>query len=230
MRSPSSFCGALFGDNLQLAGTNPQSVLTPKLNAFQTASRRRTIYRENEMSDTVAVICDGWACVYMSLPDGGRQILGILLPGDITSAAAVFQDRSRVVVEAITDVRYHIINKAELKALMKTNQSLFEIFLKKLAERKEEIENLATDLGHKAAEQRVGRLILSLMERHRMRNTVRDGSFAFPLRQQHIADATGLTLVHVNRVIGHLRRLGIVEIKDRTLTVRDLLQLEHMAR
>ena len=62
-----------------------------------------------------------------------------------------------------------------------------------------------------------------------MRNTVRDGSFAFPLRQQHIADATGLTLVHVNRVIGHLRRSA--SSRSRIVPyVRDLLQLEHIAR
>ena len=62
-----------------------------------------------------------------------------------------------------------------------------------------------------------------------MRNLVEAGRFAFPLRQQHIADATGLTVVQVNRVIGIMRKLGLIEIEGRTLTVRDLSELRRFA-
>ena len=65
---------------------------------------------------------------------------------------------------------------------------------------------------------------------HRVRNLVHDDQFDFPLRQRHIADATGLTVVHVNRVVGNLRRLGIIEIKGRTMTVHNLLELEHIVQ
>ena len=66
------------------------------------------------------------------------------------------------------------------------------------------------------------------MKRQSARNGVHNGCFEFPLRQQHIADATGLTVVHVNRVIGGMRRLGIIEIKGRTMAVLDLLKLEQI--
>ena len=225
-RIPGSLCGTLIGDEVDLTGANPQSRLIPKLELHQTASRRQTIYRYNNSSDTVAIICEGWACVYISLPNGGRQILSILLPGDITSVAAVFQDHPQISVEAITDIHYLVISKTELKTLLTNYHNLFFVFSKALVDRKEEVENLATDLGHKNAEQRIARLILNLMKRHNARNQVHGGSFDFPLRQQHIADATGLTVVHVNRVLGNLRRLGIVEIKGRTLTVFNLPKLE----
>ncbi len=150
-----------------------------------------------------------------------------LLPGDITSAAAVFQDQSGFSVEAVTDLHYCMIDKTELKSALATDQKIFDEFSRRWAEREDEIGKLATDLGHKTAEQRIAQLFLGLMKRHSARNLVHDGRFEFPLRQQHIADATGLTVVHVNRVIGSMRRLGIVEIKGRALTVFNQLELEH---
>jgi len=192
------------------------------------ASRRRTIHRGKESSNSVSVICDGWACAYIPLPNSNRQILSFLLPGDITSVAAVFQDRSEVSVEAVTDVHYCVINKAELKATLATNRKAFGVFSKEWARRKEEVERLATDLGHRTAEQRIARLILALLERHTARNLVAEGRFAFPLRLQHVADAMGLTVVHVSRVLGNMRKLGLIEIEGRFLTVVDPRQLHNI--
>jgi CRP/FNR family transcriptional regulator len=163
------------------------------------------------------------------LPDGDRQILSFLLPGDITSAAAVFLDHSMIAVEAVTDIQYCMIDKAELKSALNNNRRVFDEFLGTWARRKEELEKLAIDLAHKTAEQRIAGLILSLMERHRARNLIEGTRFAFPLRQQHVADATGLTVVHANRVIGIMRKLGLIEIEDRALTVRDLPGLRRFA-
>jgi CRP/FNR family transcriptional regulator len=58
---------------------------------------------------------------------------------------------------------------------------------------------------------------------------VQNHTMEFPLRQHHIADATGLTPVHVSKVLSELRRRGLVEISDRTLTVHDLAGLRSVA-
>ena len=228
-RKAGHLCGTLFEGEEQPAAENLQTGPSWLSRSHEVARRRRTIYRNDDTSNSVAIICEGWACVYIPLPDGERQILTFLLPGDITSAAAVFQDHSGVSVEAVTDLRYCMIDKTELKLLLANNQKVFEEFSRIWAGRKGEVERLATDLGHKSAEQRIARLIMGLMERHEMRNLVEAGRFAFPLRQQHIADATGLTVVHVNRVIGIMRKLGLIEIEGRTLTVRDLSELRRFA-
>lgn len=228
LRAPRYFCSVLFeGDGPHTASA---SSTPPVTRSHQIAPRRRNIYRGNDSASSIAVICDGWACTYVSLPSGKRQILGFLLPGEITSAAAVFQDQSAVSVEAVTDLRYCMIDKSELKSVLSGNPRIFDAFSKRWAEHEEVIGKLATDLGHKTAEQRIALLILGLMERHRVRNLVHDDQFDFPLRQRHIADATGLTVVHVNRVVGNLRRLGIIEIKGRTMTVHNLLELEHIVQ
>jgi len=229
LRSPPYFCGTLFENDNQGSGTGSQARSRPISRSHQTASRRRNIYRNNDSSNSVAIICEGWACTYMSLANGKRQILNFLLPGDITLPAAVFQDETCCSVEAVTDLRYCMIDKTELRSALASNQKIFDAFAKRWVEREEEIGQLATDLGHKTAEQRIARLFLGLMKRQSARNLVHGGCFEFPLRQQHIADATGLTVVHVNRVLGNMRRLGIVEIKSRALTVLNQQELEYIA-
>ena len=225
---PGYFCGTLFDADEQDNAANPQSRVTPISRSHQVASRRRTIYRDDDLSNSIAVICQGWACAYISLPNGRRQTLSFLLPGDITSAAAVFRERPGVSIEAVTDLHYCMIDKVELRSLLSRNQHVFDEFSRIWAEREDEIGKLATSLGHKTAEQRIAQLILGLMKRQSARNGVHNGCFEFPLRQQHIADATGLTVVHVNRVVGGMRRLGIIEIKGRTLTVLNQAKLEQI--
>ena len=219
LRTSQYFCGTLFESDA--SGSIARS--------HQFAARRRIIYRGNEASDSIAIICEGWACAYVSLPSGKRQILNFLLPGDMTSPAAVFLEHSGFSIEAVTDIRYCMIDKAGFRSAMASDPQLFDAFSKRWAEREEEIGQLAMDLGHKTAEQRIARLLHGLMQRHRVRNLVHDGGFEFPLRQQHIADATGLTVVHVNRVLGNMRRLGIVEIKGRALTVLDEFKFAQLA-
>jgi CRP/FNR family transcriptional regulator, anaerobic regulatory protein len=58
---------------------------------------------------------------------------------------------------------------------------------------------------------------------------VEEQSFAFPLRQQHLADAVGLTTVHVSRVIGKFREAGLIEISRDHLKILNLPELRRIA-
>lgn len=229
LRTRGSLCGALFCDERLRAAENLRSSPAPVAQSHKFALRRRTIYRTNETSNSVAIICDGWACAYIPLPDGNRQILSFLLAGDITSAAAVFQDRSEISIEAVTDVHYCMINKADLRTALGSDRKVFDEFSAMWVRRKEEVEKLATDLGHRTAEARIARLVLGLLERLGERNLVHDLRFAFPLRLQHIADAAGLTVVHVSRIIGDMRRRGVIEMEGRFLTILDQHELMNIS-
>ena len=227
VRTRNGLCGTLFA-NIGQEAANLQSALEPLAQSNKFARRRRTLYRANEPSNSVAIIYEGWACAYIQLPKGNRQILSFLLPGDITSAAAVFEDRSEVTIEAVTDVHYCVIDKRQLGEAVQTRREVFDTFSRLWARRKNEIENLAADLGHRTSEERIARLILALFRRHAELGMVNDGQFSFPLRLQHIADATGLTVVHASRVIGSMRRLGLIELEGRALTILDLAELQNI--
>jgi CRP-like cAMP-binding protein len=67
--------------------------------------------------------------------------------------------------------------------------------------------------------ERVAALIVALYKRAKLLGLVNDNSFAFPLTQQHIADALGQSLVHTNKTVAKLRRMGMFTTSNGTLTL-----------
>lgn len=209
----------------------PGSKSVPITQSEHMAPARRTICREQDLHDAVPVICSGWAASIVMLSDGSRQILSFLLPGDIVSAALLFEARPHCLVEAVTDVHYRTFKRTELKQLLFAHPDLLEKMSKVWINEKVQADQLIVDLGRRTADERIARLILNLIERLRKRDMVRANPMEveFPLRQHHIADATGLTPVHVSKVLSEFRRSGLIKISERSLTVLDLAGFRRIA-
>ncbi len=193
-------------------------------NTLHHASARRIIFREHDLHDDVPIICDGWAASVVMLSDGRRQILSFLLPGDMISTVLLFDPRPNCLIEAITDVRYRMFKRAEMKEAMLKHADVLEQISKAWIEEKHRADQLIVDLGRRTADERIARLILNLWERLAERGVTTKKEpmeMEFPLRQHHIADATGLTPVHVSKVLSEFRRNGLVKISDRSLTILD---------
>ena len=199
--------------------------------SVHTVPARRIMYREQDLHDAVPVICEGWAASIVMLSDGSRQILSFLLPGDIVSTALLFDARAHCLVEAITEVRYRTFRRAELKGNLFKHPELLEKFSKAWIEEKARADQLIVDLGRRTAEERIARLILNLEDRLGRRGMVQSETMEmdFPLRQHHIADATGLTPVHVSKVLSEFRRSGVIKISDRSLTILDPARFRRIA-
>lgn len=192
---------------------------------------RRLIVHEHDFRDSVPIICSGWAATVALLPDGRRQILSFLLPGDIVSAELLFAPQPRRVVEAITDVRYRKYKRVELKTLLSQRADLLDRVMKAWLAEARRADRLIIDLGRRSGEERIAQLILNFVERLTERNLIGTDpiEFEFPLRQHQIADAIGMTQVHVSKVISDLRRADLIEFRERNLTVLDLAGLRARA-
>jgi CRP/FNR family transcriptional regulator len=226
-------CGACptFDDNLcdaftRVAAESQPSCLRPH---DHTALARRTIWRGGETIDWVPVICQGWAATAMALSDGRRQILSFLLPGDAVSSGSIFETVSRCSVEAITDVRYRSFPRADIKDALSRRPDLLAILSRLWADEAARADQLAIDLGRRGAAERVASLIVHLAQRLLKRGMMQGQTMDFPLRQHHIADAAGLTVVHVGIVLAEFRRTGLVEINGRALTITDPVVLRRIA-
>lgn len=195
----------------------------------QLARRRQAIYRAGDALDGIPVVCEGWAARVSRLSDGRRQILSFVLPGDLVSTNAVFVKSLNFFVEAITPIRYSYYDRADFNERLAKDPNLIKMLVGACLAEKDEADQLATNLGRRRAEERIARLFLHLKERLDLRGAVRDQSFAVPLRQQHIADATGLTPVHVNRVIAALRNDGLIEMANGILKIINLPGLQRVA-
>jgi CRP/FNR family transcriptional regulator len=187
------------------------------------------IFRQRDLHDVVPFICRGWAASAVTLSDGSRQILSFLLPGDIVSISLLFSPYAHCSVEAITEVQYRCFRRDELKALLLSDPGLIEKVSKLWIDRKMRADQLAVDLGRRTADERIARLILNLQERLASRGMAEGRTIAFPLRQHHVADATGLTAVHVSKVMSEFRRRGLIEISDRSLTILNPVEFQRLA-
>jgi CRP-like cAMP-binding protein len=222
-----NICHAVLQAERAVSGTAPTRIQQ----STHFAPARRIICRDEELHDGVPVICDGWAASIAMLSDSSRQILSFLLPGDIVSTALLFEQRGQYLVETITDVRYRIFRRSELKMALLKRFDLFENFSKTWIEEKSRADQLIVDLGRRTADERIARLILNLVERLAKRGMARGEpvELDFPLRQRHIADAAGLTPVHVSKVLSDFRRNGLIRLSERSLTILDLAGFRRIA-
>jgi CRP-like cAMP-binding protein len=130
-------------------------------------------------------------------------------------------ERLHFSVQALTDVSVCVFDRAELARHVARRPALVDRLDRLTAREIAASDARLTDLGRRSAHERVAGLLVQLYLRLRQRRRVDGNSFAFPLRQHHIADALGLTAVHVSRVLKDLKADGLVSIDHERLTIRD---------
>ena len=211
-----SLCAALKGC---ASAEDRHATAALPISTVHTVPARRTIFHPKEWSEFVPVICSGWSVSSIALPDGRRQILSFLLPGDAVSTAFLFGPLSSRHVEAVTEVTYRKFKRSDLRAMLFENPDLFDRISKIWIDERIQADQLALDLGRRTASERIARQILNLAERLAKRGMMSGPTMEFPLRQRHIADATGLTPVHVSKVLGEFQRAHLIEISSRSLTI-----------
>src|SRR5580693_10074387 len=184
------------------------------------------IIRAGDDSPEIYTLYSGWAFRYKTLPDGRRQILNFLLPGDLIGLQAAMFDAALHGIEALTDVQLCVLPRRKVWALFGQMPGLaFDVTW--LGSREEGFvdENL-TSVGRRTAAERVAALIVMLYKRAKALDLVLDETFEFPLTQQHIADALGLSLVHTNKTLAHLRKMGMFARMNGSLTLTNPRVLE----
>jgi len=215
-----NFCGALFGRTgqpLAIGGRHRQ------------IAARQNIYRAGEPSEGVLVICDGWAVRFIQLPNGKRQILSLLLPGDLASPTSILEGQFAFSIQALTDVRYCYFPFADVRARICDNPALFEFWMRLTAAEQRDADKRLVDLGQRTAREKIAALIAHVMLRCEQRGEVLDDEFPFPLSQQQIADFTGLTPVHTCRVLNSLRKNGVCDVGRGFVKILERADLQHMA-
>jgi CRP-like cAMP-binding protein len=189
------------------------------------AAPRRDLVREGEKPRSVNVVLEGWACRYKQLPDGRRQVVSFFIPGDLCDANVFILKEMDHSIGAITRVRYAEIMPSDFEDLMtqspRITQALWWHELVSAAVSRE----WTTNVGQRSAYERIAHLFCELFLRLRQVGLTDDDSCDFPLTQVDIADATGLTSVHVNRTLQELRRDGLIELSGKRLTIPDFQAL-----
>lgn len=215
-----SFCRALRG-----------STLTQEriARSEHSAAARHNICRAGESSDGVLVVCNGWAVRYVQLPNGKRQILSIILPGDLVSAGHMLERSLSFSVQAVTHVKYCQFAIEDVRIRVRSDPTLFDFWGRLVATEHRSTDGLLVDLGQRSARERIAALIVQIMLRFENRSGGHVDAFPLPLSQQQIADFTGLTPVHACRVLNALRRHGICDVGQGGARIFDRAELQRLA-
>jgi CRP/FNR family transcriptional regulator, anaerobic regulatory protein len=214
------FCGGLFdvdGDPVAMRAKH------------RSTAARRNIYRAGEPSEGVMVLCDGWAVRFIQLPNGKRQILSVVLPGDLVSPTLIMERELSFSIQAVTDVRYCYFSYTEVRARIRENPKLFDAWLRMTAAEQRDADRRLVDLGQRAAPERIAALLVHIMARFEARGEMQGGEFSFPMSQQQVADFTGLTPVHTCRVLSAFRKNGICDVGHGSVKVMDRAELQRIA-
>jgi CRP-like cAMP-binding protein len=178
---------------------------------------RQELISERHPIPGILLIVSGWAARVRILPDGRRQFLSFLLPGDLIGLCYHHDPLAVSTVSALTEVTACTLPD-------KTSPRLAEALRVSYAREEAYLLAQITRLGRLSAEERIGDLLLEFDERLGLAGLTRGNSFEVPLTQEMLADAVGLTSVHVNRMLQQLRRSGELEWKGSQVTLTDPAQ------
>jgi len=190
---------------------------------------RHDIIREGDKPNYINVVLDGWAQRYKQLADGRRQILSFFVSGDLCDANVFILKAMDHSISTITPVRLAEISKQDFRQMVDASPRIAEALwwaeLVTVAIQRE----WTTNIGQRTAYERIAHLFCELFVRLSAVGLTDGCECEFPLTQTDIADATGLTQVHVNRTIQEMRRDGLIDLRNRRLTVHHLHRLMEVA-
>lgn len=190
---------------------------------------RHDLIREGDKPGAVFIMLEGWACRYKLLPEGGRQIMAFLMPGDFCDMHVAVLDEMDHTIATITEARVVAVPRATMEQLVDATPSLSHAFWRAQLIDEATLRAWIVSMGRRGSLERVAHLMCELYVRAHTIGLATGDRLAFPLTQIVLADALGLTPVHINRVLRRLRTEGVMEIGRGMLVISDPHKLARIA-
>jgi CRP-like cAMP-binding protein len=187
------------------------------------------LIREGDEPDPVFVILEGWACGYKMLPDGGRQIMSFMLPGDFCDIHIAVLEAIDHNIMTLTKARVASLPRAQMETLVRARPALTQAFWWSQLVDQSILRAWIVSMGRRKSVERVAHLICELYIRMRNIGLTDNHECDIPLTQLVLADALGLTPVHINRVLKVLKTAKVMELKRGSLKIIDSAKLAEIA-
>ena len=177
--------------------------------------------REGEPTTICTLLIEGLAYRQKILSDGSRQIISFHIPGEFLDLQNCLLDVADHNVQALTRCNVLALPKEQLLEVTNARAGVRRaIWLDSLIDASV-FREWVVNVGRRDVKQRIAHLLCELALRLKAAGFGARPMFDFPLTQEHIADATGLTAVHTNRTLQALRKAGLIALSSNKLTVLD---------
>lgn len=187
------------------------------------------ILMEGSNSPQLYTVLHGMGVRYKILPNGRRQVVSLIFPGDFLGLQAGIMGEMGHSVEATTKMTLCVFDRSEIWSFFKERpEQAFSLTWLAAVEEHFLGETLST-LGQRTATQSIAWALVRVFVRGKSLDMVHNGAMPFPFKQQDLADALGLSLVHTNKTLGKLKEKQLAHWSDGTLRINDLDALANVA-
>ena len=210
----------LSGDERQALEDLPMQVTTLKEN--------QTIVREGDRPSRACLLLEGFNCTYKVTGSGKRQIMSFNVPGDLADLQSLHLEVMDASVATITPCIVGFIDHAALRDICGRYPRIAAAFWRETLIDAAIYREWVMNVGRREATSRMAHLLCEIVVRLRAVGLAREDNVELPITQVELADALGLSTVHVNRVAQKLRADGLIELKDERLAIPDWEKLKQV--
>ena len=194
----------------------------------RTFRRHAEVWSEGDETGDLFVIRKGWCYSYTDMPDGRRQIVRVLHPGDVIGFPDIAFQSATTNIRTAEEVCLCPFPKARLDVIFRESPRLTALLFT-LANR--ELACMVDSLramGRMSARERIAFFLLDLVSRLRITNASMTDTLRMPLNQHEIGDALGLTHTYVSKTLGRMEDGGLLRRAEGTITLENEERLKEM--
>ncbi|MGI9421778.1 MAG: Crp/Fnr family transcriptional regulator [Hyphomicrobiaceae bacterium] len=184
---------------------------------------------EGQTNHLAYIVQSGWGCSFKMLPDGDRQIITFPVPGDCVGLRSILLRASDHSFSALTDLTLSAIEAPRMMSTLAEFPRLGSAILWAVSRDEAMIVEHLVSIGRRSAIERTAHFFLELYERLLLVGLARNDTFDCPLTQYVLADALGLSAIHVNRTLRQLRELELMTVKDKHVVIHNVDGLKELA-
>ncbi len=189
----------------------------------------RDLVHQGQTHQAAYILAEGWVCSYKLLRDGTRQVVDFQIPGDFLGLRSVLLHTADHNIEPVTAVEASEVLQSDLLQAFSATPRLATAVLWAASRDEAMVVEHLVDIGRRDARERTAHFLLELGARLTLVGLGTREGFACPLTQHHLADALGLSAVHVNRVLRELREVGLLTFQKGQVTIHDFDRLVDLA-
>jgi CRP-like cAMP-binding protein len=183
--------------------------------------RKAMLRRQGDRSDLVRILQSGMALRQKATADGSRQIVGILMAGHLCDVSSLFFEEPDHTIETVTDCAVAVARRNDVLDLMNRRPGVTQAFLARCLADASIAREWVVNVGRRTAHQRLAHILCEIFVCNRRMDFDDESTCALPLTQEQLADATGLSIVQVNRTLQDLRRRDVITLNHKVLVVHD---------
>jgi CRP-like cAMP-binding protein len=191
--------------------------------------RGSQLTQEGQVGHKAFVLQAGWACSYKDVPNGRRQIISFPIAGDCVGLRSVLRRTANHSLSVLTDAVVSPVQGSDILDCINDFPRLAAALMWAASRDEAMVVEHLVSIGRRNAIERTAHFFMELAERLSLVGLATEAEFECPLNQFVLADALGLTAIHINRVLRQLREDQLMTFCKGNVRIHDLNRLRRIA-